>query len=300
MKKGLPGTNRRQAILMSTLFLLPAFAFLTFGFLIPFGWNVVLSFQEWSGFEPARFVGFQNFTGAFRDPVFRISVRNSVIIGLGITVFAVAIGVVLALLIYRMRRREGAVYRLVIFMPSMIPITIIGLLFTFIFNPDMGMLNQLLRLLGFSNLTMAWLENKTTVLVCLIAVGVWRIMGITMMLVYAALQAVPPSLLGAGLMDGASYRQQVFYILLPLVRSTVRLAALFTLLQSFRTYDLVYLMTRGGPANASKTVPIYMDQVAFQYSEFGYSSAMGLVMALVVVLCILLVNVTLRGESYEL
>lgn len=291
--------RKRDKLLLSVGFLLPAYVFVFFAFLIPGIWNIVLSFQEWDGFHEKEFVFLDNYRKAFGDALFLRSLKNSVMIAVITMIGATLLGLFLAMMIYRLGKKEGAFYRLIIFMPSMIPVSIIGLLFTFIFNSDMGLLNQLLRLIGLENLTTAWLENSATVLWCIIFVGIWRLLGMPMMLCFVALQEVPSSLLEAGKMDGATYRQQMTHILLPLIRPTIGLSMIFVLLNAFKTYDLVYVLTKGGPANLSMTVPIYMQKTAFTYSKFSYSSTMGVLMAVVVIAVVLVTKRVMKGESYE-
>jgi raffinose/stachyose/melibiose transport system permease protein len=293
------GKRKKDKILLKVVFLLPAYIFIFFAFLIPGIWNMLLSFQEWDGFNKKEFVFLENYEKAFGDALFLRSLRNSAGIALFTMIGAVLLGLLLAMMIYRLGKREGAFDRLIIFMPSMIPVSIIGLLFTFIFNSDMGLLNHLLRLIGLENFTTAWLENASTVLPSIIFVGIWRLLGMPMMLCFVALLEVPTSLLEAGKIDGATYRQQVMYILLPLIRPTIALSMLFVLLNAFKTYDLVYVLTGGGPGNISMTVPIYMQKAAFKYSKFGYSSTMGVLMAIMVILIVWIIRRIMKGENYE-
>jgi len=286
-------------ILTGTIYIFPAMLFMSFSFLIPAVWNIILSFQSWDGFAQKKWVYADNYLDALRDKLLLKSFSNSFFLALFTTAVAVVLGVALAGLIYKLGRREGAVYRLILFLPAMIPMAIIGLLFSFVYNPEMGLVNQFLRLIGLEGLTNAWLENKNTVLLCIAVVGIWRILGLTMMLTFASLQSIPVTLLEASRLDGAGYGRQFFLILLPLVKPIIRLSVIFTLVISFRTYDLVYVMTGGGPANISKTVPLYMVDSAFKYGEFGYSSAMGFIMTIGVMLTIVVINRIMRGEQYE-
>jgi raffinose/stachyose/melibiose transport system permease protein len=212
---------------------------------------------------------------------------------------SVFLGLILAILIHRLGRREGAVYRLILFIPVMLPIAVIGLLFTFMYNPEMGLINQFLLTIGADSLTKAWLENKETVLIAISAVAIWRMLGLSMMLIFAGLQQIPNSLLESSKLDGANEFKQIIHIVLPLIKPVILLSIVFTLIMNFKTYDLVFVMTGGGPGTTSKTVPIYMVDTAFTYNEFGYSSAIGFLFTLLVVVLILLVNKLFKGDSYE-
>ena len=297
-----PLTRRRQAGLSLTgfLFLLPAALFLLYANFIPFLWNTILAFQDWNGFRAASWAGLDNFRRAFADELVRSSLGNSLYLALVSTLGAVLLGVVLAAFLYRLGSREGTVARLILFMPSMMPIAVIALLFTFIYNPTMGILNNLLSLLGRGDLANAWLEDRNTVMFCIAVVSIFRMTGSSMLLCFADMQVIPTSFLESSVLDGAGYRQQYFRILLPLIRPTILLTTINTLSVNFKTYDTVFILTRGGPGNLSKTVPILMTETAFIHSEFGYSAAMGVMLTVVIMAIIALSNKALGGEQHEL
>jgi len=281
------------------LFLLPAIGIMMFTLYIPFGWNAVLSFQEWNGFADPIFIGFDNFVKMFNDPTTMRSFGNSVFLALVSTGIAVVLGILLTAFVYKVSLKEGSFYRLIIFLPVMLPTAVIGLLFTFVFNPEMGLLNNLLRAIGLGQYATAWLENSNTVMWCLVAVNVWKISGLTMMLCYAAMQMLPESIFESSRIDGASYPRQFFSLILPLIKPTILMATVYSLVMNFKSYDLVFVMTRGGPGTVSQTVPIEMMKTAFNFNEFGYSAAMGLILCAIVMLVIVIVRRVLKGESYE-
>jgi len=292
-------SQRKKMIGTGILFMLPALAFIAFSIFIPTVWNVVLSFQEWDGYLHREWVGLRNYLEALQDENVLKSLFNSIYLAVAMTAFALVIGTGLAGFIYRLGRREGAVYRLILFMPVMLPVAIIGLLFTFMYNPEMGLINQLLRTIGLGAWAQAWLENPDTVLPSIIVVGIWRLTGLTMMLCFAAMQNIPVSLFESSKLEGASYARQFFSIVLPLIKPIVQLAAIFTLVLAFKSYDLVFVMTEGGPGILSRTIPLQMIDTAFTYSEFGYSAAMGFLLTIAVMLIIMIANKILRGQSYE-
>lgn len=282
-----------------TIFLIPALVIMMVDQFIPIISNVLLSLFRWDGFRQLSWAGGENYVEFFKDSIAIKSMVHSTMLGVGSTVIAVIIGLALALLIFKMGRTEGAICRLIFFMPIILPISIVGLLFTFVFNNDMGVLNSFIRLLGFENFSMAWLENKSTAMLCIMAVNVWKLFGVTMMLSFTALQGITDSLLEASRLDGANYWDQIRLVILPLIKPSIQLSAIFTLTTAFRTYDLVWAMTRGGPGSLTTTVPIEMIRRSFTYNEFGYAAAMGCVLTLVVLLLIFVTNKLLGGETYE-
>lgn len=295
--RGRRGSFQRN--LTSVLFLLPALAMMLYAVYIPFFRNIVLSFQEWNGFTEPVGVALDNFKRILNDPTALNAFKNSMFLAVVGTAIAVALGLLLAAFVFKVTRKEGAFYRLIIFMPVMLPTAVVGLLFTFVFNPDMGILNNLLRAIGLDQYTKAWLENKSTVMWCLVFVNVWKVAGLSMMLNFAAMQMLPESIFESSRIDGAGYTRQFFSLILPLIKPTILMSATYSLVLNFKSYDLVFVMTGGGPGTVSQTVPIYIMKTAFNFNEFGYSASLGLVLCILVMLVIVIVRRVLRGESYE-
>lgn len=294
-----PRGNVWSRRLLHTAFLFPALAFMTFAVYVPFGWNSVLSLQEWNGFLPASWVGFENYIDFFKDTQAVNSLLNSIFLAVVSTTGAVVLGLFLASLVYKLGKREGAFCRLIIFLPVMLPTAVVGLLFTFVFNPEMGILNNLLEAVGLVQWTKAWLENKDTVMWCIVFVNIWKMTGLTMMLSFASMQMLPESLFESAKMAGASYPRQLFSIVFPLIKPTILMAAVYSLVVNFKSYDIVFVLTRGGPGVTSQTIPLLMMKTAFNFNEFGYSAAQGMVQAAVVMLTVLLVQRIMKGETYE-
>lgn len=291
--------QRSRQALTSFLFLLPALAFMIFSVYLPFGWNTVLSFEKWNGFSAPQWNGIQNYQWAFQNAETMHSLWNSVFFAVFSTLGAVVLGLFLAALMYKIPTKEGGFYRLIIFLPVMLPAAVVGLLFTFVFNPEMGILNNLLRAVGLSNWTHVWLEDKSTLKWCIVIVNIWKMAGLTMMLSYAAMQMLPSSIFESSKIEGASYWVQFTQIILPLIQPTVLMAAVYTLVVNFKSYDIVSVLTGGGPGTASETIPIQMVKVAFGFSKFGNAAAMGMILAIVVMAIVSALKFVFRGESYE-
>ena len=265
----------------------------------PFAWNGILSFQEWNGFLPASWCGIENYAQFFRDAEALKSLWNSFFIATVSTAGAVILGLFLTSLVYKLGKVEGAFCRLIIFLPVMLPTAVVGLLFTFVFNPEMGILNNLLRSFGLSQWTKAWLENSDTVMWCIAIVNIWKMTGLTMMLSFASMQMLPDSIFESAKMEGAGYVRQLFSIIFPLIKPTILMAATYSLVVNFKSYDIVFVLTRGGPGTTSETIPLLMMKTAFNFNEFGYSAGQGMVLAVVVMLTVLAVQRILKGETYE-
>lgn len=293
------GSNSSRLRIVGILFMLPALFFIVIAIVIPIFWNLLLSFTSWNGNSAIKPVGFENYINVFKDHVTMMGFYNSIFISVFSSAIAILSGLVLALMIYRMGKKEGAFFRFVFFTPSMTPFTVIGLLFVFILSPDLGLLNNLLKLVGLGSLQHAWLGEPGTVLWSIAIIGGWRFTGIVMMLFYTAINTIPSSMFEAGRIDGAGYFKQVGIIILPLIKPTIQLTIMMVLMWSFKTYDVVWTMTKGGPGDFSKTIPIRMLEVGFQYNQFGYASSIGVLLTILVSISILVAQRLTRGEKYE-
>jgi len=296
-KRSFRTTIRKSCV--GIVFLLPAVVLLTYTIYFPMVWNVILSFQQWDGYLKKKWVGLGNFNAALHDPEILHSLWNSVLLAFIATVLAVTLGMLFAVLLYRMQKIEGALYRLILFLPVMLPVAIVGLLFQFMYNPEAGPIDNFLRMIGLGRYALAWLEDSRTALFSIALVGAWKMMGLTMLLCFAGLQLIPQALFEASIIDGATFREQVFTIMLPLVKPIMQISAVYTLVVSFKGYDLVYVMSRGGPGTLTYIVPLQMINLAFNFNEFGLSSAVGFILSFVVLMMILITKKVLGGEPYE-
>ncbi len=281
------------------LFLLPSILLIVFSNLIPFVWNTILSFQSWDGYGPIEWVGFSNFAKVISEKNFWLSTQNSLTLGVFSSLITVLLGVVLAFCVFRFQVREGGAYRLVLFMPYLLPMSVIGLMFTFMLNYEYGVLNEILRFLGLGALAKPWLADAKAVMPVLILIRGWKGLGMTMLLCIAAMQAIPVSLFESARLDGASLMKTYLRIVIPLILPVIALSLLNTLMGSFKAYDVVKIMTNGGPGRASYVVPMLMMDHAFKYNKFGYAASMGSVFTLIVLAVIALANLLIRSEKYE-
>ncbi len=281
-------------------FLAPALAFIVVCNVIPFVWNFVLSFQEWDGFHEAQFAGFANYLAIWKDTLVQKSLLNSIIYAVCSTAGGVLLGLFLATLIFKLGGKEGSFFRLVLYSPAMLPTAVVGMMFVFFYNPEMGLLNQFLKAVGLGDLTNVWLQSKSTAMACIIFVAIWKCTGSVMMLCFAAMQTIPGTLYESGKLDGASFGKQMRHITYPLIKPMILLSAINTLGSQYKSYDLIFTMTQGGPGNLTSTVPIYMTKTAFNFGKFGNAASVGVVFTFVVAVSIILVRTLLKGEEYEL
>ena len=291
--------DKRRITRTGVAYLVPAAVLIIMFSIIPFVWNLVLSFQKWDGFSTPQFVGLNNYLNVIKNPLTRRALTNSILYAFTSTAGGVILGLVFATLIFRLPKKEGGIFRLILYTPVMLPTAVVGIMFVFFFNPEMGLLNAFLRAIGLESITHVWLQDKSTAMACIIFVAIWKCTGSVMMMTFAAIQGVPASLYESSYLDGASFFRQMFSITFPLIKPMILLSAINTLGAQFKSYDLIFTMTQGGPADLTTTVPIVMKKTAFMFGNFGSAAASGALFTGVVAASILLLRFILRGESYE-
>ena len=281
------------------LFLLPAIVTYLIFAVIPFFDSLLLSFQEWGGFGPRVFIGIKNYLQAFRDRTFLLAIRNSVYLGVVSAFFSVLIGVFMAWLLLYVGRKWGGFFRTILFSPSMIPAIITAFIFAFVFEPEIGVLNNILGVVGLKSLQHAWLTNKATALNCILFVSAWKQIGLTMVLCFAGTQGIDSSLIESARLDGASDFQIFRRIILPLIMSFVQLSTIFAVMSGLKIYDTVVALTNGGPAKSTIVMPLWILQNSFSFNNYGYGSAMSMIFVLIVLIGMIVTKKLIRGSDYE-
>ena len=277
-----PGGRRRLrswATIVS--FLLPAVVLFSSLVLVPVGVALYLSLFKWGGFgAPSDFVGLGNFTRLFGDSVFLGDLWRGLLLilfSIGIQLpFALAMAVLL-----NQKLRGRAVYRLLFFAPYVLSEAITGVLFTMIFQPGSGPADHLLSSVGLGSLGGKWFADSSTVLVTLFLVITWKYFGFHMMLYLAGLQGIPTEILEAASIDGAGAWDRFRHITLPLLGPTIRISVFLSIIGAIQLFDLVWVITRGGPIHASETMAVTMFQFGFKRFEVGYASAISVVMLVI-------------------
>jgi raffinose/stachyose/melibiose transport system permease protein len=259
----------------------PAITVFLFVVLVPMIGTIGLSFTRWSGTNTMRFIGFDNYTRAIQDSVYRLTYKNTIIYILATLVLEVAVGFALAGLVSAKGKRT-AWYRITFFIPVMLPMVVIAVLWSFVYANDAGLLNSALDAVGLESLTRVWLGDPSTALLAISFVSGWIYAGFYMAIFYAALQRIPSSILEAAALDGANERQIFFRIKVPMVRNMTEVAILLCITGGFQTFDLFYVMTNGGPDHATEILTTYIVSVVFRDHDVGYGAAMSVIMTIVV------------------
>jgi raffinose/stachyose/melibiose transport system permease protein len=278
-----PGAPRRiQDNLTIVLFLLPAFLLFLLFLVYPILRSIYYSFFDWNGLGPAvDFVALGNYEHILTDRVFMLALKNGLLIVVLSLIFQLPLSLALALMVGR-DLPGRAFFRTIFFMPYVFSEVITAIAWLFLFNPDpqRGFINALLILIPGAK-AQPWLGNPDTVLACIFVVLTWKYFGFHMLLYMTGLQNIPAEIEEAARIDGANRRQLLTYITLPLLGSTIRTSVYLSVLGSLQQFILVWIMTKGGPVNASEVMATYMYRFGFVRFWLGYGSAVAIVMFLI-------------------
>ncbi|MDA8216092.1 MAG: sugar ABC transporter permease [Dehalococcoidales bacterium] len=259
----------------------------------PVAYTLYMSFHDWSGSRllAPQFVGLKNYLDIFlTDDRFHESLVRTAIFTTGALALQLVLGLALSLLFNREFFGRGLL-RTLYLLPFVATPAAIALIWMMMYSPPVGVLNYLLSLIGVSG--QEWAYGQSQALWALLIVDTWEYTPVIMLICLAGLAALPSDPYESAQIDGANSWQQFWYITLPLLRPTIAVAALFRAIDAIKTFDIIYVMTQGGPGYASETLNIYVFFSAFQYLRFGYSSAL-LVIFFTIILAVCLVIIKLR------
>jgi raffinose/stachyose/melibiose transport system permease protein len=274
--------RHRRAWATIAVFLLPALVLFCLLVLTPIVLAMYTSMFKWNGFggAPSDFVGLDNFRRLLGDQVFLGDLRRGLIlIALSVTVqLPLALGLALLL---NQRLRGRSLYRLLFFAPYVLSEVIAAVLFTMIFSPNQGLANHVLRVVGLGDLAATWLADPATVLYSLFFVMTWKYFGFHMVLYLAGRQNIPTELTEAAAIDGAGSWQAFRHVTLPLLGPTIRISVFLSVIGTIQLFDMVWVLTGGGPIHASETMAVTMFQDGFKRYEVGYASAISIAMFII-------------------
>ena len=273
---------RRRAILVGWSFILPNFVGFALFTLIPVIAAFVLAFMNWDAYNPPTFAGFKNFVRLFADDSFHVALGNTLLYALGHVPLTLAFSLGLAILLNQ-KLRGIAFFRVAIFFPYITSLVAIAIVWNMLFDPTNGPINQFLHAIGIANAP-GWTSSTAWALPAVIITSVWRDMGYYMVLFLAGLQAIPNEYYEAAEMDGAGRWRKFWSITLPSLRPTTFLVLVLLSVSSFKVFDLIFVMTQGGPGRATLVLSQLIYQDGIINGQFGYSSAISLVLFLIVLI----------------
>lgn len=270
------------------IFILPAILGTLIFIIVPVICSFGLSFAKWDLLNPIQFVGVQNYVELFKSHLFYKILNNTVVFALSTSILGVIIPLILASIL-NSKIRGSEFYKTAYFLPFITPMVVVGIVWAWIFDPNIGLLNQVLHI------HINWLYDSKFAMPALIIVSVWKLIGYNMIIFLSSLSAISQSMFEAAKIDGANSFQTFKNVTIPLLSPTIFFVVIITAISSFQVFDLIYLMTQGGPFDSTNVLVYAIYKNAFEYFNVGRASAIAYVL-FVIILVLTLVQWSLRKK----
>ena len=290
--------KHRQKQGMGYLFLLPALILYALFMLYPFVESIYLSLTDWNGVNPDKhFIGLRNYVEMLGDSLVWTSLGHNLIWVVIGTIAPIALGLFLAVLVSS-KPRGFTLFRTVYFLPHILSPVIIGIIWGWIYNPLFGLLNTVLGAIGLSSLQRGWLGEPGLALYAVLAAAIWATVGFTFVIFLAGLQNVSVDLLEAAQLDGANAWQRFWNVTVPQLANVLTVVTTLILIGGFNVFDIVFIMTGGGPANSTELIATYTYKEAFTQNRVGYGAALAMLMTVIsLVTAIVFIRIREREEA---
>jgi ABC-type sugar transport system permease subunit len=280
------------------LFVLPAFLLYALFMIYPFFQSIYLSFTSWNGVDAVKeWIGLGNYRELIHDDHLRKALRNNltwVIVG---TIAPMAIGLLLAMLLWR-QPRGFTLFRTVYFLPQVLSSVVIAIVWGWIYNPIFGLLNEALDSVGLESVSRGWLGDPSVALYAVLAAAVWAETGFVFVVFLAGLQNVSRDLIEAATIDGANAWQRFWDVTVPQLANVITVVGALMLIGGFNVFDIIFVMTAGGPNNATEVIGTYTYTEAFTQNRIGYAATLSLVMTVIsLVVSFVFIRLRERGEG---
>jgi len=292
-------TPRHREAFVGYLFILPTYIGFIIFILYPLVESMRISFQEFSLLRGSAYIGLDNYAQMFADPRLRIAYINTIIFTLFAVFFNAGIGLILAVMLNRrlpilMRN----VYRSIFFFPVLIAHTYIAVIWRFLYQQDTGVINYYLGVIGIDPIP--WLSNAHWAMAAIIILDVWKNTGFAMLVFLAGLQSIPNEYYEAAQLDGANERQLFFRITIPLLSPTIFFILVIFMIGALQVFDTIIVLTQGGPGDATRSVVLYVYEIAFRTFNMGYAAAVSMTLfAIILILTALQFWISRRWVHYE-
>lgn len=278
--------RRKKTDIKAYLFILPAFVIFSTVVILPTLYSFYLSFFSWNGIAEKKFVAFKNYINLFfSDAVFITALKNNFIWIILTVFFTITMSLLLAVILNRSFKGR-VVYRAIFYVPYMLSWVVVGVIWKWMYNPNMGFINEVLEMAGLGNFKLGWLSNPKIALYCVYFAALWQGIGQPMILFLSGLQTIPGDVLEAATIDGAGKVKVFFLITVPMLKETFVVVFATLIIAAMKVYDIIKVMSGGGPGNSTETLATYMYSQTFMYSNFGKGSAIASVMFLMMIFII--------------
>ena len=293
-----PKSQRSAFILFCILPTLILFVLFT---VYPMVNGLYLSFFEWSGASADKeFVGLKNYVKLLNDPIIPRTIWHDYFLVLTKVVGIMVLATFFAVALTQLRIKESPFYRVIFFFPNIMSVVVIGILWSFIYNPDLGIVNSGLRAIGLEEWARPWLGDETWALPSLVLPAVWAGIGLFMLMMMGGILNVPKTLYEVAKIDGASEWQQFWRVTVPLIWPQIKNSILYIVITTLNgSFILVQVMTQGGPNNATQVMGSYLYQQAFKQYNFGYGATIGVMILILSLVTVLVLQFFLRRERVQ-
>jgi ABC-type sugar transport system permease subunit len=276
-----PGGGSRRRGRAGILFVLPALILYLLFMVYPFFRSIYFSLTSWNGVTAVKeWVGLANYRELIGDNLFWLSLQHTVIWVIIGTIAPIAIGMLLALLLWR-RPKGFTLFRTFFFMPQVLSTVVIGIIWNWIYNPIFGILNEALDAVGLEDISRGWIGDPDVALYAVLVAAIWSTIGLCFVIFLAGLQNVSKDLLEAATIDGANVWQRFWNVTVPQMASVINVVIALLLIWGFSVFDVIFVMTGGGPANATEVLATYTYKEAFTQNNVGYASTISVVITVI-------------------
>ncbi len=267
---------------------LPGLFVFFFAILAPIILSVYYGFTDYSGMGKINLIGLENYKTLFRDQTFHRSLLNSLLLAAGFICIQHPIAMIVAAVLDKLQGKAEGIFRCIYFIPNVISVAVIAYLWKFIYNPDFGLLNNVLRVFGMKD-EINWFSADRAIWSVLIVL-IWHGFGWGMLIYYTGIKNIDPSLYEAASIDGASSKKVFFHITLPLMKPVIQVNVTMAVISALKQMETVYLLTNGGPGNSTQFAANYLYQQAFKAFRYGYGNAIGVIFIIICLLATVLLN----------
>lgn len=282
-------SRRRRDVRAALLFIGPAFLAYALFIAAPWAHSVWISLFEWDGVGPSTWVGLDNYVKVLTDPELVAALRNGIGLIFFYTVLPIGLGLILAALFAARRGRGGGWLRTILFLPQILPLVAVGVIWRFLYSSD-GPINQVLEALGLGSITRAWLGDFDTAYLAVGIVGTWVTTGLCTLLLFTGMQKIDPSLYEAAQLDRAGAIRQFFHVTVPGVRGEIIVASTVTIISALASFDVIFVTTGGGPGSATMVPGVLIYRLVFTSNQVGLACALATVLSVFILLIVAVIG----------
>lgn len=293
----MPHIFRKQKLAIF-LFLAPLIILYMVIMIIPIVQTFYYSFTTWNGVTDAVYTGVDNYNKLFDSRDLPIALTNSIIYSVVLTVYQIGLATLIAFFLATCKVKYARIFKDAYFFPVLLSVSVVAQLWVFIYHGDYGLINGIADVIG-SSWSQNWLNQKYINVVAIVIAEAWKGMGYHMLIIYAAMRNIPGVYYEAATIDGASKGAQFFRIMLPLAAPSIFMSVIMCITYGFRAFEMIFLMTGGGPGNYSTTLPIMMYSALFTLRNYGYGSAIATVIVVISVTLMIVLNKVAKRFEVE-